>query len=80
LNGLREVSRDVTQGSEKKVPETMSLELALIESILEEFREHVLVLGEGNHAVPDIPGRKNLKVFSQATGGASVVCNGDDSG
>ncbi len=80
LDGLGEVTRDVREGGDEEVAEAVALKFTLTEAELEEFREQVLVFGEGDHAVADIAGGKHFEVFAETTGGASVVGDGDDGG
>jgi hypothetical protein len=38
----------------------------------------MLILGERNHAVADISGRKDVEIFAETARGTSVVGDGDD--
>src|SRR6185437_2184013 len=58
--------------------EGVAVQIALMEAVLEEAGEQVLILGERDHAVADVAGRKDVEVFAQASGGAAVVRDGDD--
>jgi hypothetical protein len=39
----------------------------------------MLVLRERDHAVADVTGRKHVELFTEATRGATVISDGDDS-
>jgi hypothetical protein len=80
LHGLGEVAGDVGERGHEQVAEAVTLEIALVEAVLEEPGEQVLVFGERDHAVANVAGGKHFEVFAKAAGGASVVGDGDDGG
>jgi hypothetical protein len=80
LYGCGEVSGDAGEGGEEEVAEGVAFEGAAGEAVLEETREEVLVFGEGDETGADIAGRREVKVFAEAAGGAAVVGDGDDGG
>ena len=58
----------------------MALQVAVVEAVLEELGEQQLVLGESDHAVADVSGRKHVEFFAETAGGATIVGDGDDGG
>jgi general stress protein YciG len=49
-----------------------------VEAILEEAAEQSFVLGESDHTVADVAGRKDAILAAQATGAATIIGNSDD--
>ncbi len=64
----------------KRLPKLWPSRSPCGEAVLEELREEVLVLGEGDEAVADVAGGKHVEVFAETAGGAAVVGDGDDGG
>ena len=73
-NAVQQASKEIAtrfdfRGSKSKVEwNDKDLELTLIEAILEQLREQMLILGQRDHAVPDVTWREHLEVFAQPAG------------
>jgi len=80
LDGLGEVSGDAGEGGEEEVAEAVAFEVALGKTVLEELGEQGFVFREGDEAVAEVAGGKDVEVFAEAAGGATVVGDGDDGG
>jgi hypothetical protein len=48
--------------------------------VIEKLREQLLVFRQCDHAVANVPWRKDAEVASQASGASALVGNGDDGG
>jgi hypothetical protein len=49
-------------------------------TVIEKLREELLVFSQCDHAVANVPRRKDAEVASQAPGASALVSNGDDGG
>src|ERR1019366_7972649 len=78
LYGLGEVAGDLGERGDEEVAKAVTVEVALVEAILEELGEQVFVLRERDHAVADVAGGKHFEILAETAGGASVVGDGDD--
>lgn len=80
-HGFSEVTGDMGQGSEEEIAEIVAAEApAGMKTILEETAEKGFVLGEGDHAVADVTGRKHAIFAAEPAGTATVIGNRDDGG
>ncbi len=80
-DGLGEVAGHFDECCDEQVAEVVAFELASgAEAVLEEAGDEPLVLGERDHAVAEVAGGKHFEVLAEATAGAAVVGDGDNSG
>jgi hypothetical protein len=68
-------------GCEEKIAEAVALKAAAGgKTVLKEARQERGILTEGEHAIADVAGRKDVELAAQAAGAAAIVGNGDDRG
>jgi hypothetical protein len=58
----------------------MALQVAVMKAVLKEPGEQELVLRERDHTVSYVPGREHVEFIPQASGGPTIVGDGDDGG
>src|SRR5207253_2127144 len=76
---LVEAAGDVGHRGEEDVAEGVTLERRLGgEAIVEEAREQLFLVGEGDDAVADVAGRRHPELFAQDTRAAAFIGDGDD--
>jgi len=80
LDGGGEVPGDSSERGEEEIAEAVTFEIARAEAVLEELGEKMLVLGEGDEAVAEVAGRRQMQVFAETARRATVVGDGDDGG
>jgi hypothetical protein len=80
-HGFGEISGNMSERGEKKIAEIMAAQAAAsLKAILKEASEEGFVLGQGDHAIANIAGRKDAVFAAQPAGAAAVIGYGDDGG
>ena len=71
---------NAVEGRQEKVPEALPGQGPLREAVVHQLAHQGLGIGQGLHAVADVPRRRHAKILPQAAGAAAVVRHRHDGG
>ena len=80
-DGFGKIAGNVGERSKKEITEIVAAEAATgVETILKETAQQGFIVGQSDHAVANIAGRKDAIFAAKAAGAAAIIGNCDNSG
>jgi len=80
-DGFGKITGNVGERGKKEVTEIVTAETATgVETILKETAQQGFIVGQSDHAIANIAGRKDAIFAAKTSGAAAIIGNGDYSG